>query len=83
MNTYLRKALESELVITKLGTVNDYLPFDARLLNYLATDTEGPDGWKYSKLQELRRFQEKRGLTSTWKMWRFVKLSVESLLLRK
>ena len=29
----------------------------------IATDTEGPTGWKYPKLQELRRFQEKRGLT--------------------
>ena len=29
----------------------------------IATDTEGPTGWKYPKLQELRRFQEKQGLT--------------------
>ena len=26
-------------------------------------DIEGPTGWKYPKLQELRRFQEKRGLS--------------------
>ena len=50
-------------MITKLETVKDYLPVDASLLDYLATDTEGPTGWKYPKLQELRKFQEKRGLT--------------------
>ena len=34
MDTYLRGALESELVITKLGPVKDYLPVDAPLLDY-------------------------------------------------
>ena len=63
MDTYLRRAPESSLVITKLGSVKDYLPVDAPLLDYLTTDTEGPTGWKYPKLQELRKFQEKQGLT--------------------
>ena len=27
------------------------------------TDTEGPTGRKYPKLEDLRKFQEKRGLT--------------------
>ena len=56
MDTYLWNAPESDLVITKLGTVKDYLPVNAPLLDYLATDTEGPTGWKYPKLQELRKF---------------------------
>ena len=60
---YLQEALESYLVITKLGKVKDYLPVVALLLDYLVTDTEGPTGWKYPKLQELRKFQVKRGLT--------------------
>ena len=59
MDKYLREAPESDLVITKLGKVKDYLPVNASLLNYLVTDTEGPTGWKYPKLWELRRFQEK------------------------
>ena len=63
MDRYLWEALESDLVISKLGKVEDYLPVDAPLLNYLVTDTEGPTGWKYPNLQNLRRFQDRRGLT--------------------
>ena len=55
MDTFLRRAPESELVITKLGSVKDYLPVDAPLREYLTIDTEGPTGWKYWKLQELSR----------------------------
>ena len=51
MDTYLKGALELELVITKLGLIKDYLPVDAHLLDYLTTDTEGPTGWKYPKLE--------------------------------
>ena len=63
MDKYLREAPESNIVITNLGKVEDYLPVDAPLLNYLVTDTEGPTGWKYPNLQNLRRFQDRRGLT--------------------
>ena len=37
---------------------------DAPLLDYLGTETEGPTatGWKYPKLQDLNKFQERRGL---------------------
>ena len=56
MDKCLRRALESNLVITKLGPVKEYLPVNAPLLNYLTTDTEGPTGWKYPKLHELRMF---------------------------
>ena len=63
INKYLREAPESDLVITKLGKIEDYLPVYAPLLDYLVTDTEGPTGWKYSNLLDLRRFQDKRGLT--------------------
>ena len=62
MEKYLWEASESELVIMKLGKVEDYLPVDAPLLDYLVTETEGPTGWKYSKLQHLRKFQDRRGL---------------------
>ena len=57
MDKYIREAPESDLGITKLGKVKDYLPVDAPLLDYLVTDTDGPTGWKYPKLQELRRFE--------------------------
>ena len=58
MDTYLKRAPESELVMTKLGPEKGYLPVQAPLLDYLTVDTEGPMGWKYPKLQELRRFQQ-------------------------
>ena len=65
MDTYLKDAPESELVITKLGSIDDYLPVEAPLLDYLATNTEGSTGWKYPKLEMLRKFQQKLGLTYT------------------
>ena len=40
MNTYLLVAPESELVITKLGPLKDYLPVEAPLLDYLTVETE-------------------------------------------
>ena len=46
--------------MTTLGPDIDYLPVQAPLLDYLTVDTEGPMGWKYPKLQEFRRFQQKR-----------------------
>ena len=53
MDKYLQEALESDLVITKLGKVKDYLPVDAPLLDYLVTDTEGPTGWKYPGAEKV------------------------------
>ena len=46
MNAYLLVFPESELVMTKLGPVKDYLPVEAPLLDYLAVETEGLTGWK-------------------------------------
>ena len=63
MDTYLIGAPESELVMTKQGPVKDYLPVEAPLLDFLTVDKEGPTGWKYPKLEELRKFQQKQGLT--------------------
>ena len=63
MDTYLIGAPESELVMTKLGPVKDSLPVEAPLLDILTVDTEGPSGWKYPKLEELRKFQQKQDLT--------------------
>ena len=57
MDKFLREAPESELVIKKLGNVKDYLPLEALLLDYLVTEAEGPTGWKYPKLQDLKKFQ--------------------------
>ena len=45
MDKYLQMAPKSDLVITKLGKVKDYLPIDALLLDYYVTDTEGLTGW--------------------------------------
>ena len=58
MDKYLKEAPEFDL-----GKVKEYLPVNTPLLDYLVLDTEGPTGWKYPKLQELRRFLEKKRLT--------------------
>ena len=75
---------ESDLVMTKLGPVKDYLPVKVPLLDFLTVKTEGPTGWKYLKLQELRKFQQKRGLTySILDDVEVEKLSVEYLQQRR
>ena len=40
MDKYLQEAPESEIAITKLGNVKDYLLVDAILLDFLTTDTK-------------------------------------------
>ena len=65
MNAYLLITPESELVMIKLDLVKDNLPVEAPLLDYLTVETEGSTGWKYPRLQELRKFQQKLGLTYT------------------
>ena len=49
--------------MTNLGPDKDYLLVQAPLLDYLTVETKGSTGWKYPKIQELRSFQQKRGLT--------------------
>ena len=63
MDTFLKQVPESELDMTDLGLNQDYLPVQAPLLDYLTVETEGLTGWKYPKLQDLRVFQQKIGLT--------------------
>ena len=62
MDKYGQEAPEFELVMTKLGNVKDHLSVEPPLLDYLVTETEGLTEWKYPKLQDLKRFQERRGL---------------------
>ena len=61
MDTYLLAAPESDLVITKLSPVVNYLPVEAPLLDFLVVETSGSTGWKYPILHKLWRFQQKRG----------------------
>ena len=63
MDMFLNRVPESDLVMTNLGPDKDYLPVQALLLDFLTVEDKGSTGWKYPKLQELRRFQQKRGLT--------------------
>ena len=42
MDTYLLNAPESELVMTNLSPVKDYLLVEASLLDFLTVKTEGP-----------------------------------------
>ena len=62
IDKYGQEAPEFELVMTKLGNVKDHLSVEPPLLDYLVTETEGLTEWKYPKLQDLKRFQERRGL---------------------
>ena len=62
MDKYLWEAPESDLVRTRLGKVEDYLPVETPQPDYKGTETEGATGWRYPKLQDLRRFQDRRGL---------------------
>ena len=63
MYKYLWEAPESDFLITKLGKMEVYLPVNIPLLDYLVMATEGPTGWNYPNLLDLRRFQDRRGLT--------------------
>ena len=63
MDTFLKQVPESDFLMTNLGPEKDYLPVQAPLLDYLNIETKGSTGWKYPKLQELRRFQQKQGVT--------------------
>ena len=63
MDTFLKHVPESDFLMTNLGPEKDYLPVQAPLLDYLTIETKGSTGWKYPKLQELRSFQQKQGLT--------------------
>ena len=49
-------------MLTKQGNVKEYLHVDTPLPDYLVTETEGPTGWKYIKLQDLKKCQKRRGL---------------------
>ena len=55
METYLLRAPELELVMTKLGPDSEYLPVKAPLLDFLTVETEGYTGWKYPNLNDLVR----------------------------
>ena len=42
--------------------LEQFLPADAPLLDYLVHDTRRPEGWKYPKLKDLESYQSNRGL---------------------
>ena len=62
MRTYLKKSFKDKLVIPKTGLDKEFLPMGAPLLDFLAVETEGSAGWKYPRPEELRSYQENRGL---------------------
>ena len=63
MRLYLRQSFKDKLVIPKTGLNKEFLPMRAPLLDFLTVDTEGPTGWKYPRLEDLRYYQTNRGLT--------------------
>ena len=42
--------------------LEQFLPADAPLLDYLVHDTRRPEGWKYPKLKDLESYQSNQGL---------------------
>ena len=63
MRLYLRQSFKDKLVIPKALLNKEFLPMGAPLLDFLTVETEGPTGWKYPKLEDLREYQSNRGLT--------------------
>ena len=63
MRLYLRQSFKDKLVIPKSGLDEEFLPMGAPLLDFLTVETEGPTGWKYPRLEDLRKYQSNRGLT--------------------
>ena len=62
MRKYLTKVSKTGLNKPDYLRTKEFLPIDAPLVDFLIEDTAGLDGWKYPKLEELKYFQENRGL---------------------
>ena len=62
MRKYLTKVSKMGLNKPDYLRTKEFLPIDAPLVDFLIEDTTGLDGWKYPKLDELKYFQENRGL---------------------
>jgi len=62
MEKYLKHVSRTGLDKPRYLSDSEFLPIDAPLLDYLVEDTRSLDGWKYPKIEELEKYQEKRGL---------------------
>ena len=63
MRIYLERSSKSELAISKGGINKRYWPMGAPLLDFLAVETEGPKGLKYPSRENLKTYQNNKGLT--------------------
>ncbi len=62
MQRYITRVSKDGLDQPRFLRVNQYLPVEAPLLDYLVEDTKRVDGWKYPELEELEFYQKNRGL---------------------
>ena len=62
MQGYLTRVSKSGLDMPTMLNLEQFLPADAPLLDYLVHDTRRPEGWKYPKLKDLESYQSNQGL---------------------
>ena len=63
MQRYLTWVSKSGLDMPTMLNLEQFLPVDAPLLDYLVHDTRKLEGWKYPKLKDLEKYQSNRGLS--------------------
>ena len=63
MQRYLTWVSKSGLDMPTMLNLEQFLPVDAPLLDYLVHDTRKLEGWKYPKLEDLEKYQSNRGLS--------------------
>jgi len=59
---YLTRVPKEGLDQPSFMRVDQYLPAEAPLLDYLIEDSMKIDGWKYPRLEDLESYQANRGL---------------------
>jgi len=66
MVKYLENVSSNRLNIPSFGERKDFLPMGAPLLDYLEDNISKSEGWMFPRIEDLRSFQNHRGLS--WKM---------------
>ena len=66
MVKYLENVSSNRLNIPSFGERKDFLPMGAPLLDYLEDNISKSEGWMFPRVEDLRSFQNHRGLS--WKM---------------
>ena len=62
MHRYLTRVSKFGLDMPTMLNLKQFLPADAPLLVHLVNDAKKPEGWKYPRLKDLKKYQSNRGL---------------------